>query len=273
MAINTFPFSVRVLVDNTELPLYYSPDYSDTAFAVAEVDKEFTLRFMNGSKERCLVVPTVDGLSVMDGKPGTSAGGGYIIDGHQTIYVPGWRVDDSKVANFTFSSVKDSYAGTKGDTSNVGIIGAAFFYEKDSYKIHHEYISRRYIPAGPNGVDSIWPDYDKGEKTSSLGFSESPRQHQNSTKSTRRSPGGQQCCSTKYSEPTIGTAFGKAADHQVSRVTFDRAELPACKIKIRYGTKDQLKALGVIFDEHKPDPFPADRKKVECCVPPAGWKG
>ena len=45
--------------------------------------------------------------------------------------IDGWRTSMSTVAAFRFSEIQDSYADRKGKGRNVGVIGVAFFGEKD----------------------------------------------------------------------------------------------------------------------------------------------
>ena len=76
------------------------------------------------------VVLSVDGLSIMDGKPASTSGSGYIVSGGERITIPGWRMSESGAAKFVFAAVSSSYSDLTGQgAKNVGIIGAAVFVE------------------------------------------------------------------------------------------------------------------------------------------------
>ncbi|MCF7674616.1 MAG: hypothetical protein K9N23_17025 [Akkermansiaceae bacterium] len=91
----------------------------------------YSIVVKNRCKSRILVVLSVDGLDVMDGKPAGTSRPGYVINAGETLEVKGFRTSHDAVAAFKFSTVSQSYANTRhGDTRNVGVIGLAAFLEK-----------------------------------------------------------------------------------------------------------------------------------------------
>lgn len=91
----------------------------------------YSIVVKNRCKSRLLVVLSVDGLDVMDGKPAGTSRPGYVINAGETLEVKGFRTSHDAVAAFKFSTVSQSYANTRhGDTRNVGVIGLAAFLEK-----------------------------------------------------------------------------------------------------------------------------------------------
>ena len=56
---------------------------------------------------------------------------GYVIAPYGEVTIDGFRTSLDQVATFRFSSVRDSYAGRKGQDRNVGVIGVAFFPERE----------------------------------------------------------------------------------------------------------------------------------------------
>ena len=72
---------------------------------------------------------TVDGLDVLDGRPGSFAKRGYLVDANSSLEIDGFRRSTSAVAAFRFGSVKDSYAARTSGDRNVGVIGIAVFRE------------------------------------------------------------------------------------------------------------------------------------------------
>jgi hypothetical protein len=88
------------------------------------------IQIENHSNNRFEAVATVDGLDVVDGKDGSLAKRGYLINPWATLQIDGFRRSQSAVAAFRFGAVKDSYAARKGNDRNVGVIGVAFFHER-----------------------------------------------------------------------------------------------------------------------------------------------
>ena len=98
---------------------------------VGKNGQRYSLMVKNKAKSRLEMVLSVDGLDVMDGKPGSTKKRGYIVEPGKTLEVKGWRTSQATVASFRFSSVGGSYANLKnGDTRNVGVIGLAVYTEK-----------------------------------------------------------------------------------------------------------------------------------------------
>lgn len=95
---------------------------------------KFTLRITNDTLGRILAIPSVDGLSILDGKSAGTRSSGYIIDACDFIDIPGWTVDKSTVARFVFSGSRDAFdqsyvAQIGGEVENKGVIGAIIFTE------------------------------------------------------------------------------------------------------------------------------------------------
>ncbi len=101
-------------------------------YVVGEAGWRYVLRIENRTGNRVEVVATVDGLDVIDGRPGSFRKRGYILAPWATLDIEGFRRSDSAVAAFRFGSVEDSYAERKGRGRNVGVIGVAFFDETGS---------------------------------------------------------------------------------------------------------------------------------------------
>ena len=73
------------------------------------------------------VVISVDGKSVMTGKPASSSDSGYVAT--HSLTLPGWRLNDKEVAKFTFTDAATSYAGLTGE-GTPGVVGVLVFDEK-----------------------------------------------------------------------------------------------------------------------------------------------
>ena len=106
----------------------------DRTFVVGQSGQRYSIVLENHTSHRFEAVGTVDGLDVINGKPGTFDNRGYVLLPFATLEIEGFRTSTSAVAAFRFASVADSYAAQTGSARNVGVIGIAFFGEKgDSF--------------------------------------------------------------------------------------------------------------------------------------------
>jgi hypothetical protein len=101
----------------------------DQNFVVGEAGMRYAIVLENHSGHRFEAVATVDGLDVMNGKPGTVSNRGYLLDPYDSVEIDGFRESDDRVAAFRFGRVSDSYAAKTGSARNVGVIGVALFRE------------------------------------------------------------------------------------------------------------------------------------------------
>ena len=242
---------------------------------------EFVLRLENRSNKRILAVPTIDGLSVMDGKEASFDSNGYVLGPYQHLDIPGWRLDNDKVASFRFNKTGKSYAAQSGTPGNIGIIGCAFFEEKvpqvilrstglgstPGIKVHGAGALMDWMP-------SSFCSFDKGTPIANYSGSASET---NCCADLGQSRGIQEECHVMSSNvsPSLGTEFGSEMGHRVVTTTFNRPEKPAVEMAIRYGDRDELRQRGVDFDQrpvvaHKPSAF---HKEEVGCKPPPGWQG
>lgn len=122
--------AVHILDENgSPLP---SENFGGRDYVVGADGQRYTIQIENHSGSRFEAVATVDGLDVVDGKGGSLAKRGYLINPWATLEIDGFRRSQAEVAAFRFGAVKDSYAARKGNDRNVGVIGIAFFHERGS---------------------------------------------------------------------------------------------------------------------------------------------
>src|SRR6266545_1068529 len=93
---------------------------------------EYAIRVSNQGPRRILAIISVDGLSVIDGRPASASSSGYVVDPLSQIVIKGWRRDLSTVAAFSFEEREQSYAYRVGRPENVGVIGLLAIEEKVS---------------------------------------------------------------------------------------------------------------------------------------------
>lgn len=96
----------------------------------AKVGTNYQLYVRNYSRDTNYeIVATVDGLDVLNGKPGSLNNSGYIVNAGDSLAIKGFRKDRHTEAAFQFSDVSDAYAANsaQGDVRNIGVIGFAAF--------------------------------------------------------------------------------------------------------------------------------------------------
>jgi hypothetical protein len=122
--------SVRLL-DERGLPLP-SARAGGRSYVMGEYGQRYLIQIQNQTGNRVEVLATVDGLDVIDGRPGSYQKNGYVVAPFATIQIDGFRRSSDTVAAFRFGTVSESYAEKKGEGRNVGVIGVAFFDEAGS---------------------------------------------------------------------------------------------------------------------------------------------
>ncbi len=125
----------------------------ERTFVVGQAGQRYSIVLQNHTSHRFEAVGTVDGLDVINGKPGTFDNRGYVLLPFATLEIEGFRTSTAAVAAFRFASVADSYAAQTGSARNVGVIGIAFFTERgDSFVPEQE--TRLRDSASPFPADS-----------------------------------------------------------------------------------------------------------------------
>jgi hypothetical protein len=122
--------SVRLL-DSSGAPL---PTYALGArsYVVGDDGNRYVIQIQNHTGQRFETVVSVDGLDVIDGQPASFGKRGYLVGPWASLEIDGFRRSMDQVAAFRFGSVSRSYAASKGDSRNVGVIGVALFNERGS---------------------------------------------------------------------------------------------------------------------------------------------
>lgn len=99
----------------------------DRTYVIGQEGQRYTIHIENHTPRSFEAVATVDGLDVLDGRPGSFANRGYVLGAWESVDIDGFRQSEQEVAAFRFAKVRDSYAAQTGDARNVGVIGVAFF--------------------------------------------------------------------------------------------------------------------------------------------------
>lgn len=263
-------FGLDVLVHGSSAKQYFH----DSKFYVeGRQGSEFTVSLSNNTGKRVLAVLTVDGLSVIDGKDGSFKSQGYILDPWQLVKVPGWRLNDKKVAAFEFTRSDKSYASSKGKGINSGVIGCAFYYEKEWPTVT--------LTKSPD----YWPFKPKQEPWVPNGSGHSPHWYSSSGSTgmnvnTSNSYAAQSTgTSSSFSLPlsvrsgSLGTGFGEEKQHKVIKSGFERSsDAPAEILTVYYDSGEGLTKRGIDLSGNIEiaSPFPKEDLNGYC-KPPVGW--
>ena len=117
--------------NGSTLPTFWSQGRS---LVQGEHGDRYMIEISNQTASRFEAVVTVDGLDVIDGRPGSLAKRGYLVQPFATVQIDGFRQNMDQVAAFRFGSVRGSYAASKGSDRNVGVIGVAVFAERGAQR-------------------------------------------------------------------------------------------------------------------------------------------
>jgi hypothetical protein len=113
--------------DNRALPVY---EKDGRRWIVGTPGQEYAIRACNTTGARVLAVMSVDGVNVVSGETAAPSQSGYVLDAWECTEINGWRKSLSSIAAFYFTELPDSYAARTGRPDNVGVIGVAFFRER-----------------------------------------------------------------------------------------------------------------------------------------------
>lgn len=235
-------YEIEVLINGKPAKEYM---HDGRVYVEGRQGTQFSLRLRNNTSSRKLFVPTIDGLSVLDGKDASFDSRGYIVGAYSTTTIDGWRTSDSEVAQFYFSTPKESYRRRSGKGKNIGIIGCAVFDEN---------------------IRQAAPIY--FHSSSTAGWFDMPTMKTTSS-SLLRSCDSMSLCAAASSMPVsndLGTGFGEAKRSEVISVEFDREPHgPSTVFEIYYNTREQLERLGVRLTR---EPAYTNAFPGEYCRPP-----
>jgi hypothetical protein len=297
-------YELKVLVRGKPIAEYA---HAGRVFLEGRKGTEFEVEFKNNSSGRVLVIPSVDGLSTLEGTTATPDSKGYVVGPRATLVIPGWTVNDSAVAKFVFADKEKSYA-THGEsgTTNAGVIGVLVFAEK-AKEVKTVYRDRiipvpvqvptpnydpldpwKHRPRGPwLGVEP-WNSTTYGAAGTNTG--EAGMNSTISSSVVRGIPRGVTVNDTGMSDTMhhgtetgapaeespngLGTAWGEKLDFQVNQVSFDKGDLQG-QMVLFYDTRRNLEKRGIevvkrerTYLEDVPQAFAGVG-----CKPPPDWKG
>ena len=212
----------------------------------------YAVSVRNATAGRVLGVVSVDGVNVISGETAAWQQTGYVLSAWQQHAITGWRKSDAEVAAFHFTASSASYAERTGRPAHVGVIGVAMFREKA-------------LPPPPPAV-APWPSLREESRSTSpssaadagaqaqAGNSEAPRERAESLAARRMAP------AAPMPAPRLGTGHGARENAPITHTTFERrSERPDELVRIRYDSRENLVAMGIIPTQAvppRPNPFP-----------------
>lgn len=251
--------SIEILVDNKPVSEY---SHKGLIFIEGREGTDFTIRLSNSRNSRVLAIPSVDGLSVLDGKPASHDSRGYIISPRSSITIPGWTLDQSSVAKFFFTQKEDSYSSRTSAGTQTGVVGVMLYDELGSEALPDYGVARHYsgnfdgIYDGINSLPLMRNGIDKGIAGAPFSINQ-----MSASASASNSAFG------------LGTGFGEKSNFATNNVQFNKGKF-LTGLTIYYDNKRNLEKRGIKFPVMStrytglPQAFPGTG-----CTPPPGWTG
>lgn len=285
-------FELNILIGGKPITEYA---HEGNTFVEGRKGSEFEVEFKNKSNKQVLVVPSVDGKSIFNGKPATPDSQGYIIRAWGSIRVPGWTLDEQAVAKFTFEDKDNSYSAAvtqEGDAVVSGVVGVMVFAEKEKPKmvttttvVHHHYPRPNpwsqpgIYPRGPgdwpyNGP--MWSSSNAVGSADTSGMTKGVMRGMASQNATLSSSGDIASSAESASADSfdMGAGFGQKADFKTTSVQFERGPVLTTMV-LYYDSRKNLEKRGIQVvkkDQRYLNELPQAFAGTGC-TPPPGWKG
>lgn len=272
-------YEVEVLVNGSPVKEY---KHENKIYIEGKKNTKFSLRFKNNTGNSVLFVPSVDGLSILDGKDASLSSRGYIVRPYSSSIISGWRKNENEIAEFFFSDGDSSYRKkSKKGTNNLGVIGAAVFREKKGI---FEQVAESAFPIAFPVYVPEFPKFPKfparpwdvkpGPETSysttgPLDFKTETGSGTVEYKSAENDTASLKSVSINYSSSSgdLGTGWGETKKSLVETIPFEKESTPDAVFVLYYNSKENLEKAGVDMKSKTeyvtPSPFPG-----EYCKPP-----
>lgn len=133
--------SVEVQVGGRWVALHQAPDAWEKHYFEAKRGQTYALRIRNRTADRIGVLVSVDGLNVVSGERSYLQADEpmYVLDGHESATLRGWRTSLEQVREFVFVDEERSYANRTGlANGDMGWVRVLAFEERSHYKLRDE---------------------------------------------------------------------------------------------------------------------------------------
>ena len=217
------------------LPVHY---FKGEYWVAGNPGAKYSISVASAVGGRVMAVMSVDGVNVLNGQTAGVEQSGYVFNPFQRYEINGWRKSNQEVAAFEFVASPSSYAERTGRPANVGVIGVALFNE------------RVYQPPVV-----VAPQYRyRGDAGGMESRKSAPAPSQSAADgASERGPMAKHAESGPALREKLGTGHGERETSVVSNTSFERAQsAPNETISIRYDSRENLLAMGVIQRPHHP---------------------
>jgi hypothetical protein len=297
-------FDIQIQVNGSRCKQYH---HLGKIFIEAKENSEYSIEVKNNTWKRIMAVCSVDGLSILDGKPALEESTGYIINGYSSNKYDGFRVSDDKIAKFVFTTKekKDGYASDKDSTQqDVGVLGVRIYEEKQP--VYNQYsgilrsrsfgTSKPYpstptiwcgdpygqsygcIGGGINSVPNINASFcasnamDDSVPVGSLSFNTSQVINNVTLTSQVDQTSTYKSSEIKPKGFDMATKWGAAKESKVVNVSFERG-YKSLEVEIFYASRQSLIEMGVPIGSEKLASFPKSFADDKYAKPPKNWVG
>ncbi|WP_372783028.1 hypothetical protein [Phenylobacterium sp.] len=239
-------------------------------FVAGQPGARYSLRVVNHSGGRVLVVLSVDGVNIISGETAGYGQTGYVLSPYQSYDLSGWRKSDTEVAAFVFAPLPQSYAARTGRPGDVGVIGIAAFKERVAAPLPVQPAEAR--SDGRNRSNSeVSEMVVTGQRIPSPVVAPAPPSRSGAPATD---PSDIVVTAERRAEK-LGTGHGAREWSVTYNVPFERATpYPQLIRRIEYDTYDNLVASGVIRPArdwgHRPRPFPSNSDGAGYAPDPPG---
>ena len=230
-------FELQILVNGRPLEEYYARGKS---YVEAIEGAEYEVRIRNPLPLRVAVALAVDGLNTIDARRTTAWNASkWVIEPYGTINITGWQMSSERARRFYFTSERDSYGAKLGQTSNLGVVSAIFFRERQPI----------ILPVVPPPRPR--PPYE--EEGRRKDNSEGPRAGTRTEDSAKQRQGQ---IGPVPDDEYAATGIGRSVHNDVQWINLELESRPAAEVMIRYEYYPALVRLGIVPRAYtRPDPL------------------
>jgi hypothetical protein len=228
--------------------------HRERRYVLGQMGARYGIRVHNHTSHRVEAVVSVDGRDAISGRVAEYVHSrGYVVAAHGSTLIRGFRQSLDRVASFRFTDHSDSYSARLGTPRNVGVVGVAFFPEREWRRRDW----RRIEPADESG----------GEPRPRRQARPIPRA--DGERAPGRAGSGRSATRPLPSRQRLGTQYGESRYSPVGETPFERAHrtVPDRIVRLYYDDAAGLEARGIEVyptprwpERPGPDPQPFPRR-------------
>ena len=225
-------FSVRVEDERgVALPTFR---HEGRVFVLGNPGERYNIRLGNPTSQRVEAVVSVDGRDAISGQVGDFVSQrGYLVPAFGSVLIEGFRRSLEDVAAFRFTDPENSYSARRGTPENVGVIGVAFFSERQR---------RREVIVAPRPRRARSAEAPGADAEAAPPASAAPKDRGRAEARGESAP-----VARRRDVNNLGTEFGERRHSAVVEVPFERQNptRPTQLVSLRYDDASGLEARGI----------------------------